>query len=437
MKEDNDLLSVKTRKVISVYTQAMGGSISAFDQNCQPLEQPSGGIEQSICQYCQGACGSLSCREMHSNAIREASQRGESHSYSCELGLLFWTSPIYSEGRFTGALQGSGFLSETADESVFSVKCKGNISLEEFTARITAFPRADEEKLISLAEMLLLCAGSLSTGNEDYHEILKRRSEQQQVLTGMIKKLKTEYPEGSALPAYPLDKEQQLFAALRKGDGTEAIRILNEILAALVFSNTNQFRYIQLRVMELVVLLSRVGNGSVSGNVVIEANARWLRQVQESTTVEELTDILHTIVTGIAEQISSFQGIPHAAALRKAELFIRENFTRKLSLREIAGISGLSAPYFSTIFKEEMGENLSKYINRLRLEKASRMLLETDISLSEIAGACCFEDQSWFSKIFKAYTGLSPGKYRSQGGGMVREISENNLSEDYLKTLDP
>jgi AraC-like DNA-binding protein len=87
-----------------------------------------------------------------------------------------------------------------------------------------------------------------------------------------------------------------------------------------------------------------------------------------------------------------------------------------MSLHEIAKVAGLSAPYFSTIFKEEMGENLSKYINRLRVEKASKLLLETNLTLSEISGACCFEDQSWFSKIFKAFTGISPGKYRNQGG---------------------
>jgi AraC-like DNA-binding protein len=102
--------------------------------------------------------------------------------------------------------------------------------------------------------------------------------------------------------------------------------------------------------------------------------------------------------------------------MRKAEFFIKENFTRKISLREVAKIAGLSAPYFSTIFKEEMGENLSKYINRQRVEKASRMLLETDLSLSEISNSCCFDDQSWFSKIFKSFTGISPSKYRSQGG---------------------
>jgi AraC-like DNA-binding protein len=119
------------------------------------------------------------------------------------------------------------------------------------------------------------------------------------------------------------------------------------------------------------------------------------------------------IVESMAGQIFSFQGIRHASALRKAERYIFENYNRKISLKEIADTSGLSAPYFSSIFKEEMGENLSNYLNRLRAERAAALLRESDLSLNEIAAACGFDDQSWFSKIFKCYTGFSPGKYRN------------------------
>jgi YesN/AraC family two-component response regulator len=117
------------------------------------------------------------------------------------------------------------------------------------------------------------------------------------------------------------------------------------------------------------------------------------------------------------------------------ERHIQENYSRKISLKEIADVSGLSAPYFSTIFKEEMGENFSSYLNQLRVEKASRLLRETNQSLSEIAGSCGFEDQSWFSKIFKTYTGLSPGKYRGQNGS-IKEISEQNFSDDYRNSVN-
>jgi transcriptional regulator GlxA family with amidase domain len=82
-----------------------------------------------------------------------------------------------------------------------------------------------------------------------------------------------------------------------------------------------------------------------------------------------------------------------------------------------------------------MGESLSSYLNRIRVEKASRMLTETDLSLSEIAGSCGFEDQSWFSKIFKNFIGVSPGKYRGQGGGIINEISEHNFSANCRRII--
>ena len=441
----------KARKITAVYTQSTGCGIRVYDRGYSPLTDTTGesALEQNVCGFCvncRPAAGNGSppdsgpaepCHELHAGAINQAGIQGGLYVYNCELGFVFWASPIYSEGRFDGALRGSGCRNaEAQPENRIPGMCNGAIPVEEFMRRLSAFPLEDAEKIRSLAEMLLLCAESLSSGGEDYHEILRRRTEQQRQIQEMLDELKTRYPAGSARPGYPLDKERLLIAALHRGDSGAALHILNGMLATLIFANPNHFRHIQLRAIELVVLLSRTEiNPGGSGAAALELNNRCLRQVQEAKTIEDLTDILHTIVKRIAGQIASFQGIRHGAALRKAERFIRENFTRKISLREIATISGLSAPYFSTIFKEEMGENLSKYLNRLRVERASRLLLETDMSLSEIAGACCFEDQSWFSKIFKAYTGVSPGKYRSQGGGMIQEISEDNLSEDFLKTV--
>jgi YesN/AraC family two-component response regulator len=148
----------------------------------------------------------------------------------------------------------------------------------------------------------------------------------------------------------------------------------------------------------------------------LEANNVYLKKISDSLTVEELSANLYRIIERMAGKIFSFQGLRHASALRKAERFIWKNYTRKVSLEEIASASGLSAPYFSTIFREEMGEYLSTYLNRLRVEKACTMLIETNATLNEVSESCGFEDQSWFSKIFKSYTGHSPGKFREQGG---------------------
>jgi YesN/AraC family two-component response regulator len=352
---------------------------------------------------------------------------------------MFWTSPIYSEGAYAGSLLVTGFLGIDRQEvsQGLSVMTGGELSEEELKRHPEKYPMGKSKKIEALAELLLVLAEYLSTGNEDYHKILKRRAEQQFDLSNQIAELKKQYPLERMSPGYPLDKERQLLAAIKRGDNAMGRRILNTLLAILLFSNPDHFKFIQCRAIELVVLLSRtnIASGN-SEETLLERNNYYLGRIQDAKSIEELTDVLHTIVDQMAVNIFSFQGVRHAAALRKAERYIWENYTRRISLQEIAQISGLSAPYFSTIFKEEMGENLSSYLNRLRVEKASRLLTETNLSLSEIAGSCGFEDQSWFSKIFKSYTGVSPGKYRNHGGGRVSEISEDNISGDYRSIIE-
>jgi AraC-like DNA-binding protein/ligand-binding sensor protein len=445
-----DPVLIKAQKMLSAYAQATGTMVSVYDHTCLPIPETFNEVivEKNICLLCTKCrigvevrklqdLNANPCKDLHVNAIKEAQRHGGSLTFTCDMGFVFWTSPIYKDGRFIGGLTGTGFLSIDKEETInrLCAISQGEISPEEIRRRINMFPRIDSDRAKALAEILLLYAESLSSGSEDYHETLRRRAEQQADLSVQLEELRAQYPEGTPPPGYPLDKERMLLAALRRGDHGTGKRILNELLAILLFSNPDHFRSIQFRAIELVVLLSRAEiNPGYTEKSVLETNNYYLKQIQESQTVEELIDVLHITVDRMAGQIFSFQGIRHGSALRKAERYIWENYTRKISLQEIAEASGLSAPYFSTIFKDEMGENLSSYLNRLRVEKASRMLLETDQTLSEIAGACGFEDQSWFSKIFKSYTGMSPGRYRGQGGGMVQEISENNLSADY-KTI--
>jgi len=450
-QNNNDNLTEKAEKIMFDYNQATGSSICIYNKEYKPYFPPSFGTdrcpETKICSCCSKfrsnnvGKGDYPCHEMHINALNEASRKGKCHIYHCGLGILFWISPIYTEGVLSGAVRGSGFFTENKKTIDFFsnsndtfVMCNDEISKDEFKGRVNTFPEADGDKAQSLAEMMQLCTESLSTGSEDYHETIKRRAQQQEAISRIIETLKQQYPANAERPGYPLEKEKLFMSTLRKGDPVEAKKTLNELLAMLFFSNPGQFKYVQLRVIELVVLISRVEiNPEKSGSLSMEINNQNLRMVQEAKTVEELTDILHNIVDRVSDTISSYRGIPHAAALRKAENFILENFTRKISLKEISTVAGLSPPYFSTIFKEEMGENLSKYLNRLRVEKASHLLLDTDMSLSEIAACCCFEDQSWFSKKFKAYTGISPGKYRNQGGGIIRNIGANNFSEGFRR----
>jgi len=60
--------------------------------------------------------------------------------------------------------------------------------------------------------------------------------------------------------------------------------------------------------------------------------------------------------------------------------------------------------------------NFTAYVNRLRIDQSKSLLRETNIPLVDIAGMVGYEDQSYFTKVFRKITGTSPGKYRESRG---------------------
>jgi AraC-like DNA-binding protein/ligand-binding sensor protein len=441
-RRELDPLLSRALTVLKAYEKATDCPILVLGPNCRAAEESKHPKAMLFCDLCKKYCrdsnkkwepGEYPCTGMHLKAIKESQRLGGSYIYTCKVGFIFWTSPIYSGQRFAGALMSSGVLAierQQAVENVYRL-CGGDVSWQKVEEYLENIPQKTHAEVKALAQMMLHCAEQLSITNEEVNDPIKRLTGPDRRGEPAIRLIKEFRNPENAGQGYPLDKERLLLASLRRGDNEAGRKILGELLNILYAANPGNFDFFKIRAIELVVLLSRaaVNPKNTGSDSVLDANNRYLKRIEDSRTIKELTENLHIIVDRMAGKIFSFQGIRHASALRKAERYIWGNYTRKISLQEIAEASGLSAPYFSTIFKEEMGENLSNYLNRLRVEKAATMLAETELTLSEIAAACGFEDQSWFSKIFKSFTSLSPGKYREKGGNFITSLSVGALSQ--------
>ena len=398
--ERTNPILVNAIPLVKEYSLATGAHINILDNAYIPITEllDESFSERNPCFLCVRNKKHESCRKIHINAIKESQRLGGASSYNCPLGLTLWISPVYLNERFAGALLGGIYSS------------------------------GDQQKIKALAEVLFICAQSLSVGSEDWHKALERRSTQHSELSAKIEDLRRRYPAGNDRLEYPSDKEQKMLTALRQGDAIMARQLLNEILAFIFHANHDEFCHIKCRAIELAFLLSRVGLRSFfTAKTILKNDRQNLLAIEKTKNIEELTDILYRITDDLEEQMRNFHRMHHASALKKAEDYILENFSRKLSLKGIAKASGFSAPYFSKIFKEAMNENLTCYLNRLRVEKAAALLLNTNLSLSAIAQACGFTDQSWFSKTFKHYMGKSPGKYRSQCGNTRNRSSDTRF----------
>lgn len=91
--------------------------------------------------------------------------------------------------------------------------------------------------------------------------------------------------------------------------------------------------------------------------------------------------------------------------------YIKAHIGEQLSLEKLSFESGLSKFYFVREFKKATGMTPIFYINLLRCQEAKKMFLKNKYSIHEVAEKCGFENDSYFSKTFKKYTGLLPSEY--------------------------
>lgn len=107
--------------------------------------------------------------------------------------------------------------------------------------------------------------------------------------------------------------------------------------------------------------------------------------------------------------------VPKKSADNPIENAVEEinlNFHKKIALSDIGKSSGLSYSQFTRRFKQATGFSPSDYITTLRLQKAKSMLINTDLMIKDVAAACGFDDQYYFSNFFKKQLHISPKAFR-------------------------
>ena len=92
--------------------------------------------------------------------------------------------------------------------------------------------------------------------------------------------------------------------------------------------------------------------------------------------------------------------------------YINNHFTKDIKLEDLAKILGLSISQLNRKFKSTLGETPIQYLLKVRINKASDRLVQSNDTVSEIAYDCGFNNRTYFNKQFKKYTGQTPSDYR-------------------------
>lgn len=98
--------------------------------------------------------------------------------------------------------------------------------------------------------------------------------------------------------------------------------------------------------------------------------------------------------------------------IENAMRFIEHNYFKEITVEKIAGFSNLERTYFSKLFKKVTGISPRDYLIKFRIEKAAEFIRNTDLEMKSIAKCVGIYDEYYFSRAFKKIKGKPPGKYR-------------------------
>ena len=138
----------------------------------------------------------------------------------------------------------------------------------------------------------------------------------------------------------------------------------------------------------------------------------YISKINRCDTFDNIIIIFRKYITEISE--NAMKNKIMSKEIDEAVQFIKCNYSSDISLQKVAEHVKLSTAYLSYLFKKELQINFIEYINGVRIDKAQELLMETYLKSYEISEKIGFSDNTYFCKVFKKVTGMSPNEYRKQ-----------------------
>ena len=401
---------------------------NAVGINCFVVDMLNGGCS-SACMFCKTCYqkqldenGRAACETLMDYAIYQSERWGGKYEFLCPAGAAFIAAPGMRQGVLEYGLIAGPFLMvdehDFLEEGFPELFC-GNT--RDIAIAAKTLPYIEPRRVSSLADMLFMITAYADQRASEDLQLLEETSARYNEIFSTIQDIKT----GAQPPDYPLETEKRLQRYIASGDKAGAQRALNEILGAIFFAAGADFSVIKMRVTELLVLLSRAAiDGGAEAGRIFGLSRNFLTEITGFTTLDDLSIWLSGILSSFTGLVFAVPETKHTDTIQKVMEYVNANYMKRITLNDISDHVSFSVSYLSRIFKEEKGLSLSSYINEVRIRNAKSMLLSSDIPLSSLAYCCGFDDQSYFSKVFKKLTGATPGKYREKRGIINKKTEE-------------
>ncbi|GAB3062884.1 helix-turn-helix domain-containing protein [Salinicoccus sesuvii] len=211
--------------------------------------------------------------------------------------------------------------------------------------------------------------------------------------------------------------ERKFLQAVQKGDAQTAIkefRSTPDSGKTGVLSKRNLLRGRKNLGIVIIALMTReVMKNGVHNEVAYTLSDLHIQNLEELDSQEEVDHALETAIIDFTSQVAKKTRLQYSVIINQCVSYVFKNLYDDLTLGRLAETVNVHPNYLSALFKKETGMNLKDYIQEAKVEESKLLITSSDYSLLEISTLLNFHDQSYFTRVFKKHTGLTPKKFRN------------------------
>jgi two-component system, response regulator YesN len=355
-------------------------------------------------------------REWRANIAENSSRWGEAYFTTTPMGLIAFAVPLMEGDSFRGSFI-SGFVAfpEMAGDMIPDIT-KGMAQLgaactEGFVEQI-AIRTVNRHQIRHFADLLMKIM--VRHGLLDRRALAEKREKtaQQLNIAHCIEHVKK---ADKNVAGSIIDKQEEIIVRVKRGDITGAKEILNEYLGYIFFDTGMNFDIIKIRIIELIVLMSRsaIELGAASREL-LKLNQGYLAELNRTEDYETLCLSVAGILENFIGRISTIMIDKKRMKVRLMLDYIHQNFTDGITAADVAKAVNLSAGRALHLLTRETGLSFTGHVTRCRVDYARYLLLNTDDTIADIALQAGFYDHSQFTRTFKSLEKATPLRFRKR-----------------------
>ena len=399
--------------ILTSFYHATEVPVTLYDAETSQLW--NGFAEKKICRYFNAADNRLpACKNALRFSAAWAKRLGEPYIFVCPSGFVNIAIALLDGDTFAGSVIAGpiamGPIEESTIRNLFSIHDASPEVLYSTTLFIKNMKLYTPTQVNHLAKLLNAAILSLYPSTENY-ETLSSESKIQTAISEQIH----EHKKRNIPLAYPYEKEQELVRQIKVLDTEGAQTTLKYLFNEILLIESGKLEIIKARVLELVTILSRAAvEGGASLEKIFGLNLDLITELNAIDSINVLSSWVTKIIDHFSKNIFNQIYSGDSYLISQALEHTHANYMNKLTLKKLSDYLHVSESYLSKLFKRETGTGFTQYLNEIRIKHSQELLTTTKMSIVEVALYVGYEDQSYFTKVFKRQVGLTPKKYRSQ-----------------------